>query len=77
LDLLLISNEEWKNMSEGKIDKAPPVEDHLFVVFVEYYFSKKDAMRREEYFKTSTGKRVLRLMLTESLLELSKTLKCQ
>jgi putative endonuclease len=46
-------------------------------LFVEYYFSKKDAMRREEYFKTSTGKRVLRLMLTESLLELSKTLKCQ
>ncbi|MBK9638822.1 MAG: GIY-YIG nuclease family protein [Bacteroidetes bacterium] len=46
-------------------------------VFVEYYFSKKDAMRREEYFKTSAGKRVLRLMLTESLLELGKTLNRQ
>ena len=38
-------------------------------VFVEYYFSKKDAMRREVYFKTSTGKRVLKLMLSESLAE--------
>jgi putative endonuclease len=43
-------------------------------VFVEYYVSQSDALRRELYFKTSMGKRVLRLMLTESLLELDKTL---
>ena len=35
----------------------------------EYYFSKKDSMRREEYFKTSAGKRTLRLMLQNSLNE--------
>ncbi|MBL0098592.1 MAG: GIY-YIG nuclease family protein [Bacteroidetes bacterium] len=35
-------------------------------VFVEYYYSKKDAMRREVYFKTSTGKSA-GLMLSESL----------
>lgn len=36
-------------------------------VFCEYYISKSDALRRELYFKTSAGKRVLRLMLTDSL----------
>jgi putative endonuclease len=35
----------------------------------EYYFSKKDSLRREEYFKTSAGKRTLRLMLQEILIE--------
>ena len=35
-------------------------------MFVEYYRSKKDALRREKYFKTSGGKRVLRLMLSEN-----------
>jgi len=44
-------------------------------ILCEYYLSKKDAMRRELYFKTSAGKRVLRLMLIESLLEIAKTQK--
>ena len=38
----------------------------------EYYFSKKDSMRREEYFKTNAGKRTLRLILKESLIEVNK-----
>ena len=33
----------------------------------EYYLTKTDALRRETYFKTNVGKRVLRLMLTGSL----------
>ncbi|MFN9595566.1 MAG: GIY-YIG nuclease family protein [Bacteroidota bacterium] len=36
-------------------------------VFCEYYIFKIDAMRREKYFKTSAGKRVLRLMLSDTL----------
>ncbi len=40
----------------------------------EYFFSKKDSLRREEYFKTSAFKRTLRLMLQESLNEI-KNLK--
>lgn len=39
----------------------------LKLVFYECYLSKTDAMRREKYFKTGPGKRVLRLMLKESL----------
>ena len=37
-------------------------------VFWEYYLSKSDALGREQYFKTTAGKRVLRLMLQESLM---------
>jgi len=37
------------------------------LVFYEAYKSKGDAKRREEYFKTSKGKRSLRLLLKESL----------
>ena len=37
------------------------------LVFSEFYLSKEDALRRERYFKTTAGKRVLRLMLKVSL----------
>lgn len=36
-------------------------------VLCEHYLCKSDALRREAYFKTNVGKRVLRLMLTDSL----------
>ncbi len=36
-------------------------------LFCEYYYSKADATRRELYFKTSAGRRTLKLMLQESL----------
>ena len=39
----------------------------LRLVFCEYYLSKKDALRREKYFKSNSGKRALRLMLRDSL----------
>jgi putative endonuclease len=51
---------------QGK-SKSTACRRPFICVFVEYYLSKKDALRREKYFKTSGGKRVLRLMLTESL----------
>ena len=47
------------------------------VIHTEHYFSKADAYRREGYFKTTTGKRVLRLMLRESLRELRKSIGCE
>ena len=37
------------------------------LVFYEAYLSEIDALRREEYFKTTKGKKTLRLMLRESL----------
>jgi hypothetical protein len=40
----------------------------IICVFYEYYLNKSDVLRREQYFKTKAGKRVLRLMLQESLM---------
>ena len=37
----------------------------LKLIFYEAYLSKKDALRREEYFKTTKGKTTLRIMLKE------------
>ena len=39
----------------------------LQLIFCEYYHSKTDALRREEYFNTNKGKRALKLMLQDSL----------
>jgi putative endonuclease len=37
------------------------------LIFFEAFLSKRDAQRRERYFKTTKGKRTLRLMLRESV----------
>jgi putative endonuclease len=37
------------------------------LVFYEAYLSEKDARRREKYFKTTKGKRTLKLILEDSL----------
>lgn len=42
----------------------------LQLIFCEYYLSRKDAMRREKYFKTTQGKRMLKLMLPNTLKEI-------
>jgi putative endonuclease len=39
----------------------------LKLIFYEAYLDERDATRRENYFKTSKGKRTLRLMLKELL----------
>ena len=37
------------------------------LIYCEYHASKADALRRESYFKTTAGKKALKLMLRESL----------
>jgi putative endonuclease len=44
----------------------------LELVFCEYFLAKEDAVRRERYFKTTTGKRTLRLMLQRTLFLFAK-----
>jgi putative endonuclease len=39
----------------------------LKLIFCEFYLFKKDAMKRENYFKTTAGKKALKLMLTSTL----------
>ncbi|MBU2592827.1 GIY-YIG nuclease family protein [Patescibacteria group bacterium] len=38
----------------------------LTLIFCEYFLAKKDCLRREKYFKTSPGKRALKIILKES-----------
>jgi len=42
----------------------------FLLIFCEYYYSQQDAMRREEYLKTSQGKKGLKIMLKETFKEL-------
>lgn len=39
----------------------------LKLIFYEAYLFKEDAIRRERYFKTTKGKRALKLMLSDTL----------
>ena len=54
--------EHIKGYSKATAPRRP-----LKLIHVEYYLSKDDAVRRESYFKTTKGKRALRLMLKDSL----------
>jgi predicted GIY-YIG superfamily endonuclease len=49
----------------GTVSTAP--RRPLRLIFCEYFFSKKDALRRELYFKTTKGKRTLRSMLRNEI----------
>ena len=40
------------------------------LIFYEAYLYKEDALKREQYFKSSGGKRALKLMLAETLKKL-------
>jgi putative endonuclease len=42
----------------------------LKLIFVEYYLFKEDAIYREKYFKSSKGKRALKLILNHTLVSL-------
>ena len=37
------------------------------LLYCEYHNSKSDALRRERYFKTTAGKKALKLMLREAI----------
>jgi len=39
----------------------------LKLIFCEFYISKTDAVRREKYFKTTSGKKALKLMLRRTI----------
>lgn len=56
-----------KGYSESTAPRRP-----FTLLFCEYYLSKKDAKRRENYFKTTAGKKAIKIMLKESLIEANK-----
>ena len=58
-----------KRLSRHKngLVKATKNRRPLIIVFYEAFRNKGDAIRREKYFKTTKGKKALRLILRESL----------
>ena len=56
-----LSNRIKKHKSGGNKSTAPrrPLE----LIFCEFYLFKEDAEKREKYFKTTAGKKALKLML--------------
>ncbi len=56
-----------KGYSEATAPRRP-----FILLFCEYYYSMKDAKRRELHFKTTAGKKAIKIMLKESLIEASK-----
>jgi putative endonuclease len=61
-DLDRRTNEHNQGQSAATAPRRP-----FDLVYCEYHLSKADALRREAYFKTSAGKKTLRLMLREAL----------
>ena len=63
-----LTNRVDKHNSGGVISTAP--RRPLKLIFCEYYLFEEDARAREMYFKTSMGKKALKLMLGETLKKL-------
>jgi len=74
-DLLLYTgfttnvDERVKNHNDGKT-KSTASRRPLELIFCEFYRFESDARKREMYFKTTAGKKAVKLMLGETLLKL-------
>ncbi len=55
-----------KKHEDGLVPATAPRRP-LSLIYCEYHRSKADALRRESYFKTSVGKKALKLMLRNQL----------
>jgi len=64
-----------RRLAEHMSDKVHTTKryESLRLIFYEAFSSKSDAIRREQYLKTSKGKKTLRLMLRESTKAETKT----
>jgi putative endonuclease len=65
-----LTNDLKRRLSEHKQGKNVSTAKRLPVklIFYESFISEKDARRREKYFKTTKGKKTIRLMLRETLI---------
>lgn len=66
--------ERIKNHFAGKT-KSTSYRLPLKLIFAEYYLFKEDALKREGYFKTTAGKKAIRLMLKNTLENLGYKIK--
>ena len=61
--------ERIKNHNDGKTKSTAPRRP-LELIFCEFYLFEADARKREMYFKTTAGKKAVKLMLGRTLLKL-------
>lgn len=61
--------ERVKNHNDGKTKSTAPRRP-LQLIFCEFYLFEADARKREMYFKTTAGKKVIKLMLGGTLIKL-------
>jgi putative endonuclease len=59
-------NRRMEEHHQGR-SKSTAYRRPFIVLMCEYFFDDKDARQREDYFKTTAGKRTLRIMLFNSL----------
>lgn len=63
---------QHQNGESSNTAKRRPVK----LIFCEFYLFKEDAMKREKYFKTTAGKKAIKIMLDSTLIKLDyKSLK--
>ena len=63
-------NNRMKDHNDGKVKSTAPRRP-LKLIYGEFHLSKEDAGRREQYFKTSAGRKAIKLMLRDSLKNLN------
>lgn len=61
-DLKQRLTDHFKGRSKATAPRRP-----FKLIHCEYFLSKKDAFRRERYFKTTMGKKALKLMMRNAL----------
>lgn len=61
--------ERVKNHNDGKTKSTAPRRP-LELIFCEHYLFEADARKREMYFKTTAGKKAVKMMLRETLIKL-------
>ena len=62
-------HKRFRQHGNGEVKSTAPRRP-LKLIYFEAHLSKHDALRREKYFKTTAGKRTLKLVLRESMKEL-------
>ena len=56
----------FKKHNAGEVRSTKPYRPWV-LIYYEFFTSKKDAKQREQYLKTTKGRRTLRLMLQDTL----------
>ena len=66
-----------KRLKDHRYGKVKSTRDRrpLVLMYLEFHTNRKDAERRERYFKTTKGKKAIRLMIRQGLKDKNHTLK--